>query len=125
MMYCLYIFYISISLIILMNLLIAVMSETAISLAKQMHNRELSLKLSSVSLVSRRLRAIIATGRCLYCLRDTEWLNGYTIGGRSGKEMEILNGRLVIDKENVSKVKESIRYDLPAYCVEKDDIALK
>merc|ERR1719233_853119 len=64
--YVLYIIYISITLVILMNLLIAVMSETAISLAKQMHNRELSLKLSSVSLVSRRLRALLAPAH-LFC----------------------------------------------------------
>jgi len=128
--YVLYIIYISITLVILMNLLIAVMSETAISLAKQMHNRELSLKLSSVSLVSRRLRALLAPARS-FCSRldfqkGTDWLtkqHNKTIGGRSGDDMKILDGRLVIRDIKANLVARSSTLHLdnlpPKWLVEK------
>jgi len=126
--YVLYIFYISITLVILMNLLIAVMSETAISLAKQMHNRELSLKLSSVSLVSRRLRALLAPAQ-IFCRlirfqrgqKLLKRLESKTIGGRSGDDLKLLDGRLVIRTTKAKLVERaSTTYLPPDWLIEKD-----
>merc|ERR1719317_94839 len=96
MIYILYGIYIAVVLVILLNLLIAVMSETAISLSKQMENRARSLKLSSVSIVSRRLRAIQDIER--YLCRRSENVSNYTIGGRTGEELNILEGLFFINE---------------------------
>jgi len=50
-----YVVYITLMLLVLMNLLIAVMSQTADALSSEMQFREKRLKLSSISLITRRL----------------------------------------------------------------------
>jgi len=114
LLFIVYMIYITAVLVILMNLLIAVMSETAISLAKHMKTRELSLKLSSVSLVSRRVRAAVDVAqffcRCIF----SDKCNDYCIGGQSGVDMKILEGRLNINEDVARKIKESIYAEIPA-----------
>jgi len=100
LVYVVYSVYITIVLVILMNLLIAVMSETAISLAKQMDTREFTLKLSSVSVVSRRLRAALNVAHFFCRVPDS----GYTDGGRSGDDMKILEGRLNFREDEVARI---------------------
>merc|ERR1719334_2021927 len=89
-----------------MNLLIAVMTETSSSLTKQMKFWKLSLKLSSVALVSRRLRATATVVRVFrigtvarffridtvarLCGIDCLWYDDtYTAGGETGEETKI------------------------------------
>jgi len=106
LLYLGYIIYISITLVILMNLLIAVMTETASSLRSQMRFRNTYLKLSSVALVSRRLRAAgtvagwFGLGRC--CFHDR-----YTVGGETGKSIQILGGRPEIREQEAQIVRMS------------------
>jgi len=90
-----YIGYITLMLVVIMNLLIAVMSQTADALSSEIHLREQRLKLSSISLTARRLRATrILT--CGWCKRIK------TVGGESGNSVN-LN---ILD--NVNKSKRSI-----------------
>merc|ERR550534_2361519 len=58
LVYGTYILYLTLMLVIIMNLLIAVMSGTVDLLSSDMHERQMSLKLSSISLISRKLRAL-------------------------------------------------------------------
>jgi len=97
-----YTLYIAITVVVFMNLLIAVMSETAVSVAKDMKLWEENLKLSSVSLVSRRLRAVIAIVRFfgirrICCCRIND---SFTIGGQTGTDADIIKGRLKLPTES-------------------------
>merc|ERR1719317_1603822 len=103
-----------------MNLLIAIMSETAISLTEHMKSREIGLKFSSVALVSRRIRAAVNMVKhiCI-CLKP----NNYCIGGQDGASMEILEGWLKIQDElvNVIKITQEWVLEEPP-CAESDNI---
>jgi len=89
-----------------MNLLIALMSETAVCLSRRMKNRELTLKLSSVSLISRRLRAFINIGSFLSCGPYLEQLSSNFSGGESGRAMGILDGRLHFTDRNIRLISQ-------------------
>jgi len=125
LLYIGYIIYISITLVILMNLLIAVMSETASSLSKEMRFRNLSLQLSSVALVSRRLRAAGTVARLFrldcYCFNES-----YTVSGETGEKIKILAGRPKINEQKgrmlplsiYRKLRKSPEVDLMDYFYE-------
>jgi len=106
LLYIMYMIHICITLVILMNLLIAIMSETATSVAKEMHRLEQSIKLSSISLVSRRLRALTRVAH--FCRFRCMWFGhaDHTIGGRTVKDYDLFEGRLVIKEETARKIQE-------------------
>jgi len=58
LVYVTYMLYLTLMLVLIMNLLIAVMSGTVDLLSSDMNARQMSLKLSSISLISRKLRAL-------------------------------------------------------------------
>jgi len=109
LLYITYMLYISITLVVLMNLLIAIMSETASNLTKQMALWGNNIKLSSVSLISRRLRATSSTWRFFglrcFCLSDQK--QTLTFGGQTGKQTKIIEGRLKIRKDIMRYVRLS------------------
>jgi len=104
LLYLTYLIYISITIVILINLLIAVMSETASSLRKQMAGWERIVKLSSVSMLSRRWRANVSIARALgiRCSCFMEKSRTCTIGGKTGEETKIFDGRRNM-RENESR----------------------
>jgi len=106
LLYLGYIIYISITLVILMNLLIAVMTETASSMTSQMRFRNLNLKLSSVALVSRRLRAA-GTVAGFFGIGCCCSLDRYTVGGETGKTIQILAGRQEIREQEARMARMS------------------
>lgn len=106
--YVTYVTYISITLVILLNLLIAVMSETTNSLSEQMGLWERNLKLSSVSLLARRLRAMHSIARFFKLNKiraEKKWTT--TMGGETGHTTKILEGRIQIREEVAKNVRAS------------------
>jgi len=92
LLYFTYLLYISITLVIFMNLLIAIMSETAFTLTQQMELLGKNLKLSSVSLISRRFRAWSSIAHFFRCRTfcSSEMCRTNAIGGRTGKSTKII-----------------------------------
>merc|ERR1719233_2296540 len=80
--YLTYVAYITLMLVVIMNLLIAVMSETTDTLSSEMVSREKRLKLSSISLIARRIHTIRIFACC--CIKRIN-----TIGGE--RNLEILD----------------------------------
>jgi len=82
LVYVTYILYLTLMLVLIMNLLIAVMSGTVDLLSSDMNARQMSLKLSSISLISRKLRAL----SFLTC----DWFSSTRIiAGQSGEDMKL------------------------------------
>lgn len=109
LLYVVYAIYIAITVVVFMNLLIAVMSETSVSVAKDMKWWEQNLKLSSVSQVSRRLRAVIGIIRffgirriCCFRINDS-----FTIGGQTGTDADIVEGRLKLPSSESNPVEQN------------------
>jgi len=105
-----YLLYISITLVILINLLIAVMTETTSSLTKQMKGWERNVKLSSVSMLSRRWLAGSSIARSLgiRCSWFIEKIQNYTIGGKTGTRIKILEGRIKIREWESLSLQETL-----------------
>jgi len=117
LLHLLYMIHIGITVVILMNLLIAVMSETSVSVAEDMIWWEQNLKLSSVSLVSRRLRAVISIvrffgirGVCCFKMNDS-----FTIGGQTGTDADIIDGRLKLPSSESNTVEQNSKGDITGY----------
>jgi len=109
LLYIMYMIHICITLVILMNLLIAIMSETATSVAKEMHKLEKSLKLSSISLVSRRLRALTTVAHFFGFRRMWFGHADNTIAGATVKDYDLFEGRLAIKEKTASEIQKRIK----------------
>jgi len=82
LVYVTYMLYLTLMLVLIMNLLIAVMSGTVDLLSSDMNARQMSLKLSSISLISRKLRAL----SFLTC----NWFSSARIiAGQPGEDMKL------------------------------------
>jgi len=106
-LYFIYMIHICINLVILMNLLIAVMSETASSFAKELRRLEQSLKLSAVSLVSRRLRTYTSIAKIVFrCKSFSDKCDDYTIGFATAEDSKLFAGRFPICDDTLFKVRQ-------------------
>merc|ERR1719419_653886 len=121
LLYFTYLLYISITLVIFMNLLIAIMSETAFTLTKQMELLG-NLKLSSVSLISRRFRAWSSISHFFrsrtFCSSETS--QTVAIGGRTEESTKIIFGRLKINKVKSSTVRNCTNFFEPVQYYKKE-----
>jgi len=124
LIYLTYIAYISLMLLVIMNLVIAVMSETTDNISLEMKSREKLLKLSSISLIARRLSAarVLTCNLCL-CKQN------YTIGGETGEEVKLFG----LNNMNHSKDLKEYYNKMYYFCaleeesieIEKDGKALR